>query len=89
MQKIIADSYLGRIQYSEEHDLYQGNFSLEENQTIEFSFDVDDNLEAMLEITRNVVEKIKSSDREFELYIAKHLLDLYNGDWSEFESRQN
>ena len=64
MQKIITDSYLGTIQYSEEEGSSEGSFFLKENQSIEFSFDVDDNLEEMLQLTRGIVTKIKNSDRK-------------------------
>ena len=39
----------------------------------------------MLQVTRSIIKKIKDGDRDFKLHVAKHLLDLYNDDWSEAE----
>lgn len=86
MKKTIADPYLGILRYSEDLDCYEGKFHIENNETIEFSFDVDDNLDQMLETTRKVVKTISSKHSEFKKYIAKQLLDLYNNDWSEEET---
>ena len=86
MQKTITDSYLGIIEYSDDLDMYEGKIKLENGEQLEFSFDVDDNLEKIVDITRNVVKTISTRNSQFKEYIAEQLLDLYNDDWSEEET---
>ena len=82
MQKIINDSLLGKIEYSEEYDLYEGKIKNQNGEVVEFSFDVDNNFEETIEFTRQVLRQLEDCSYEFRLYTAEKLLDLYNNTWS-------
>ncbi len=85
MQKIINDSLLGRIEYSEDYDLYEGKIKNQNGEVVEFSFDVDNNFEETIEFTRQILKQLEDRSYEFRLYAAEKLLDLYNNTWSQNE----
>lgn len=88
MSKTITDSYLGTIQYSDEHDWYQGKVNNTNSQTIEFNLldlDIEENLEEALEYVRMIIKDIVQHSLKYKLFAAEHLLELYNDTWSEEE----
>lgn len=78
MQKTIYDSYLGAIEYSEAYDSYKGKIKNKNGEIIEFSFDVNNNFEEVLEVTRQIIEQLESSSRKLKVYAADKLLNSYN-----------
>lgn len=81
----IVDSYLGIIQYSKEHDWYEGKIMIKNGEQLEFCFDVDDNIEKSLKCTRKIISQICELSVNYKSFRVNELLELYNNRWSENE----
>ncbi|VEP16289.1 hypothetical protein H1P_430017 [Hyella patelloides LEGE 07179] len=58
MSKTINDPYLGIIKYDIEYDQYEGKVTNKDGKTIEFSFDINDNLQEVLKYSREIIKKL-------------------------------
>lgn len=83
MQKTIIDDYLGTLQYNQRFNSYEGKIKDDLDNEIELGIDVDDNLEELIDYTRQLSKKYLNRDEELKLYAASQLLDIYNDVWNE------
>lgn len=83
MQKTIIDDYLGTLQYNQRFNSYEGKIKDDLDNEIELGIDVDDNLEELIDYTRQLFKKYLNQDDELKLYAASQLLDIYNDVWNE------
>lgn len=83
MQEIITDSYLGTIQYNQRIKSYEGIVKDDWDNEINFYIDVDDNLEELIDYTKQLFKKYLNKDYELKMYAAERLLDIYNDIWNE------
>lgn len=83
MQQTITDDYLGILQYDRRFNSYEGKIKDNLDNEIEFTIDIDDNLEELIDYTRQLFKKYLNRDDELKLYAASQLLDIYNDVWNE------
>lgn len=83
MSETINDPYLGIIKY--DRNKYTGKIKDKDNDFIEFSFDVHEDIQEVLKNVRKIIKNYFDRTLEFQLYAAEKLLDLYNDTWSEDE----
>ena len=83
MQQTITDDYLGNLQYNRRFNSYEGKIQDNLDREIEFSIDADNNLEELIDYTRQLFKKYLNKDEELKIYAASQLLDIYNDVWNE------
>ena len=81
MQEIITN--VGTLQYNETINSYEGKIKDNLDNEIEFSIDTDNNIDELIDYTRQLLKKYLNSDSELKLYAASQLLDIYNDVWNE------
>lgn len=83
MQQTITDDYLGTLKYDRRFNSYEGTIQDNLDNEIEFGIDADNNLEELIDYTRQLLKKYLNRDDELKLYAASQLLDIYNDVWNE------
>lgn len=83
MQQKITDDYLGILQYDRRFNSYEGTIKDNSDNEIEFDINADDNLEELIDYTRQLFKKYLNRDDKLKSYAASQLLDLYNDVWNE------